>query len=313
MTQGRAWLQLIRYKNLLIVAATQWLLWYSVILPLHPLLLSPFHTALLVLSTVLIAAAGYIINDYFDLRIDALNRPQKLVLGPVIKPNRAIIAHFALNIVALLLAGYLAYQLHHAYLAAIQLCSTVLLWYYSTHFKRQFMIGNVVVASLTALTLLLMIVYEPTLWPAHGFPKLWQLEPMALPFLIICFVAYFAFFLTWIREIVKDMEDFKGDAAEGCHTLPIIWGLRNTKFFVLALQTLVVFPLVFAGLFLQNILGYYILLCIVLPLLIWTSFFFTQSTTIHFTVCSKYLKIIMVLGLGLLLVYRFQLYINHVA
>jgi 4-hydroxybenzoate polyprenyltransferase len=313
MTQWRAWLQLARYKNLLIVAATQWLLWYGVMVQVHPILLTPVHTALLVLSTVLIAAAGYIINDYFDLRIDALNRPQKLVLGPVIRPNRAIIAHFVLNIIALLLAGYLAYLLHRTYLAAIQLCSTVLLWYYSTHFKRQFIIGNVVVALLTALTLWLMCVYEPTLWPAHGFGALWQMQQHDMPFIIICFVAYFAFFLTWIREIVKDMEDFKGDAAEGCKTLPIIWGLRNTKLFVLALQALVVLPLAYAALFFHNFTGYYILLCIVLPLIIWTAFFFTQSTTLHFTACSKYLKLIMLLGIGLLLVYRFQLYINHVA
>jgi 4-hydroxybenzoate polyprenyltransferase len=311
--QISAWLQLVRWKNLLIVCATQLLLWYCVILPLHPLLLEPANMLLFSLCTLLIAAAGYIINDYFDLKIDALNRPQKVVLGKLIAPKRAIIAHFTLNILALVIAFYLAQKMRHPLFALFQLACTVLLWYYSTHFKRQFIIGNVVVAFLTAFTLMLMIIYEPSLWLTKGFPKLWEVTQRTMPFLIICFVAYFAFFLTWIREIVKDMEDFKGDAAEGCKTLPITWGLRKAKVFVLVLQALVVLPLAFAGLLLHNFLGYYILLCIALPLLIWTAFFFTQSTTLHFALCSKYLKIIMLLGIGLLLVYRFQLYLIHAA
>jgi len=111
--QTMPWLQLIRWKNLLIVFLTQFLAWWCVILPGMPVVLTPLHFLLLSLSTVLIAAAGYIINDYFDIKIDTINKPEKVVLEKIIPRKQAIIAHSLLNVVALILAGYVAAQAHH--------------------------------------------------------------------------------------------------------------------------------------------------------------------------------------------------------
>src|SRR5690606_14241475 len=104
-------------------------------------------------STVMIAGAGYIINDYFDIRIDNINRPEKMVLERTIPRRMAIIMHTALNLIALFLAGLVARKAGNYSWLLLQLCCTLLLWFYSTHFKRQFATGNIVVSLLTALTI----------------------------------------------------------------------------------------------------------------------------------------------------------------
>src|ERR1035437_8023658 len=107
------WLRLIRWKNLLIIFLAQLLAWWCVILPESPKILNPINFLCLSLSTILIAAAGHIINDYFDIKIDSINKPDKVVLETVIPRKQAIISHTALNIIALILAGYVAAQAHH--------------------------------------------------------------------------------------------------------------------------------------------------------------------------------------------------------
>ena len=114
----------------------------------EPLLLGFSNFLCLSLSTVLIAAAGYIINDYFDVKIDIINRPEKMVLEKRIPRRYGIIAHTVLNIVGLGLAAYVARQAGHYEWLILQVFCTVLLWFYSASFKRQFIIGNVVVACL---------------------------------------------------------------------------------------------------------------------------------------------------------------------
>src|SRR5215217_6986938 len=182
------WLRLIRWNNLLIILLTQLLAWWCVIVPLKrysglmirytetPLLLTPLNFSLVCLSTMLIAAAGYIINDYFDIRIDAINKPDEVILERQIPRRMAIIVHSALNIIALVL-----------YEPAIK-----------SYLTSSFIIKSSDLGS--------------TINPAY----------------VLYFFCFFAFILTWIREIVKDMEDYKGDAEEGCITMPIQWGLKKT-------------------------------------------------------------------------------------
>jgi 4-hydroxybenzoate polyprenyltransferase len=130
------WLQLIRWQNLLIIFFTQLLAWWCVVLPESPTVLSPLNFGCITLSTVFIAAAGYIINDYFDIRIDSINKPDKVVLEKIIPRKEAIISHGVLNILALLLAGFVAGQAHHPEWILLQVGCAVLLWFYSTDLKR---------------------------------------------------------------------------------------------------------------------------------------------------------------------------------
>ncbi|MCW3121304.1 MAG: ubiquinone biosynthesis protein UbiA [Flavipsychrobacter sp.] len=297
------WLQLIRWKNLLVIFLTQLLAWWCIVIPAGPAVLYPVNFLCIALSTVLIAAAGYIINDYFDVKIDSINKPDKVVLEKAIPRKQAIILHTVLNFIALVLAVYVARQAYHYEWVLLQLVCTLLLWFYSTHFKRQYVTGNLVVALLTALTMLTLFIYEPTLqYLVHtGIPS-------SLPVWVLFIYAYFAFMLTWMREIVKDMEDIKGDEAEQCVTMPIKKGLSYATRFTIMLSLLAVIPLVFASGILfgfgYNLLAGYIIVLLALPLIAWSVFITRSTAEEHYSNASHLLKLIMILGVCSLLIYH---------
>lgn len=309
------WLQLIRWQNLLIILLTQFLAWWYVVVPESPVVLNVTNFCCLAFSTILIAAAGYIINDYFDVKIDTINRPEKVVLEKTIPRKQAIIAHAVLNIIALGLAGFVAVQAHHYEWLLLQVVCITLLWFYSTDFKRQYVTGNVVISLLTALTVIALIIYEPAIqreatMPLRGGVS-WH-SNSSLPVWLLLFYAYFAFMLTWMREIVKDMEDFKGDEAEGCATMPVKRGLKFAVRYILMLSALVIIPLAIASSVLYThsyrLLAWYIIVLLVIPLVIWSVFINNGFAVQHYHKASRVLKIIMLLGVCSLLVYHLQLY-----
>ena len=211
--------RLIRVQNLLIVVLTQYLA--RVFLVGSPTARPETHwlsalgdptMLLLSFSTVCIAAAGYIINDYFDVKIDIINKPERVVIGRYLKRRMAMGAHQVLNIIGCLVGLYLS-----RWVFVVDVLSVTLLWFYSAQFKRQPFIGNVIVAFLTALSLIILAVYYRR-----------NVE-------LLLIYALFSFVISLVREIIKDMEDIRGDARFGCRTLPIVWGLRRTKYFLYAL------------------------------------------------------------------------------
>lgn len=212
-------LRLIRVQNLLIVVLTQFLARIFLIgpepdsAPTHWLRILTDPTIwLLSLSTVFIAAAGYIINDYFDVKIDLVNKPDRVVIGRYLKRRVAIGAHQLLSVIGCLIGLYLS-----RWVFVIDVMSVSLLWFYSAQFKRQPLIGNIVISLLTALSFIVLAVYYR------------QNAQMLLIY------ALFSFGISLIREIIKDMQDIRGDARFGCRTLPIIWGLRRTKYLLYVL------------------------------------------------------------------------------
>jgi 4-hydroxybenzoate polyprenyltransferase len=311
------WLRLIRWQNLLIVFLTQALAWACVIMPLQyhtevALLLNPTNFLLVSLSTITIAAAGYIINDYFDIKIDIINRPDTVILEKRIPLKMAILTHSLLNAAGIFMAIIVARRAGHYSYVALQASCSVLLWFYSTHFKRQFMIGNVVVAILTSLTMVALMLYEPAIHYYATQPAFIPFKSNSIPNPAYVLIIYtcFAFTLTWMREIVKDMEDFKGDANEGCITMPIKWGLKRSARFTQLLGLLAITPLVFGAVKLiiaeWYVLGIYTILLIAMPVAIWILTLNTKATTQHYHSMSRWLKIIMVSGIGSLILYYFQ-------
>ncbi len=311
------WLRIIRWKNLTIILLTQVLVWWCVVLPEDPEVLKPVHFSYIVLSTLLIAAAGYIINDYFDFKIDLINKPEKVVLEKIIPRKHAIIAHAILNSAALVLAGIVALKAHHPEWLLLQVACIALLWFYSTDFKRQYITGNIAISVLTALTIIIFFVYEPALHHEFSLPVLagvsWH-SGSSLPFWTLLVYAYFAFMLTWMREIVKDMEDYKGDESEGCLTLPIKRGLKYSTGFAMVLSLLVVMPLAGAAGLLYHykyvLLPFYIALFLILPIVLWSFFLNRGFTKLHYHTSSRILKVIMLLGICSLLIYHLELYAN---
>lgn len=306
-------MRLVRWPNLLIIFFTQAAVWLCVVQPYSAALDLP-HVALLSLSTVAIAAAGYLINDYFDIRIDAVNHPEKFILEKKIHRRIAIILHSVLNALGLFLAVIVARHGGSYWPVLLHITCTALLWFYSTHFKQRFMVGNVVVALLTALAVLVLLFYEPVLKQMLMLPALsnWVNNRTTVnPAYLIAGYAYFAFVLTWMREVVKDMEDIRGDSAEGCDTMPIRWGLLRSSRFTQALGLLAIAPLAYgaARLVLAGVhtlpLGLYLFAAVVGPLAVWTARLTAKASTTHYTRASRWLKIIMVLGVGFLFLYRY--------
>jgi 4-hydroxybenzoate polyprenyltransferase len=232
-----------------------------------------FRFFLLVFSTGLIAAAGYIINDYYDIKIDLVNKPKRVVIGKGITRRYAILLHTLLSFAGIGIGIFLDWRI-----GVVNFVSAFLLWWYSNDLKRQPFIGNAVVAVLTALS----IVIVDALYLTGNS--------------MIFIYATFAFFITLIREIIKDMEDLKGDDTFGCKTLPIIWGLRKTKqalYFILLIFCLTVVVINF---FYVKLPLYYFVIFLFLPLLLLLATLIRADTKKDFAWLSTFCKIIMLLG-----------------
>ena len=241
-----AFLRLIRYPNLIYIALTQFLLQYCVVAPVleyngeGPSLSWPSFF-LLSLSTVLIAAAGNIINDYFDINIDIINKPEKMVLDKIINRRWAMAWHTIFNMAGVSIGFIVAWQIGHIYLGFTQVICSLILWFYSTSFKRQILIGNVLISLLTALAVVVVGFYEKQIY--ESFEAI--MSPTGRKLIqVIGVYALFAFVISLVREIVKDLEDMIGDAKDGCRTIPIVWGVEPAKricyMLLLALQILIV-------------------------------------------------------------------------
>jgi len=232
-------LKLIRFPNLLIIVLTQMLVRWCLIQPMLAFRqLSPafsdFQFSLLVLSTVLIAAAGYIINDYYDTDADQINKPEKVIIGKSIGKSTALFFYWSFNIIAVLAGFYLGFKMNMPNLVTIQLLSCGMLWFYSESYKKMLLVGNLVIAVLAALVPLLVGVYELIAERGTGAVLSPYFPYSTIP-LFITGYALFAFLTTLTREIIKDIEDTEGDRADNCTTLPIVWGTNAAKFIIIFL------------------------------------------------------------------------------
>ncbi len=251
LRQLRSILRLVRFPNLVIIAATQYAMRYLLMEPLLPsgtftLQFGKVQFFLLVLSTILIAAAGYIINDYFDTQTDMINKPARVVVGVRISRRVAMTMHALLNIIGVGLGIYLSFYIKLPALSLVFITATGLLWFYSTNYKRQFLVGNLSVAFLTGLVPLMVVLFEiPLLNREYGQVMLRYDANFNYIFAWIGGFSFFAFLTTLIREVIKDAEDFKGDMASGMKTIPIILGTRWTKVVIIGLIGLTLFMLLF--------------------------------------------------------------------
>ena len=251
LRQLRSIFKLVRFPNLVIIAATQYSMRYLVMEPLLPsetftLQFGDLQFFLLVLSTIFIAAAGYIINDYFDTQADLINKPARVVVGVRISRRVAMILHAILNIIGVGIGVYLAFYIKLPALAFVFVIATGLLWFYSTNYKRQFLVGNLSVAFLTGLVPLMVVLFEiPLLNREYGQVMLRNEASFNYIIAWVGGFSFFAFLTTLIREVIKDAEDFEGDRAYGMKTVPIVLGTRWTKVVVVVLIGLTVFMLIY--------------------------------------------------------------------
>ena len=321
-----AFFRLIRLPNLLIIALLQYAVRYGIIYPVltrndFHLALSEWDFLLIVLATVMIAAAGYIINDYFDLKADRINKPQRIIIDRYIKRRVAMGAHIVINSLALLIAVYESYKIGMVQLFLIFALSAGLLWYYSISFKRQILIGNIVIAFLAALVPFTAGVYEllalknDAYYQIHNYIFKYTTETdkvtydemaLIMSHNIVMFwkwvigLSFFAFLTTFIRELIKDIEDIDGDKKIGCRTFPIVYGVKKSKQLLTVLLFILFISVVMYVRYLlnqHNFIGVgYIVAAILIPLGIFYLKLSTAETKQDFSKLSSLAKYIILAG-----------------
>ena len=237
--------RLIRLTNLIIIAFTMIGVSFFIFRN-NSYLKIDFNTidfGLLVFSTMIIAAAGNMINDYFDIKADRINKPQKLIISKYMKKRWAIVLHWGLNVMAVLISIYLSVKYHSLLFVFVHILSMNLLWFYSIYFKKKLFIGNFVIALLTGMVPLLSVWFfrilnESSLPynPFHSNTWSTKLDYSFIYFLTIC-----AFIQNLAREISKDIQDISGDKVIAVYSLPMKFGIRKTGIFVALLLQLPVF------------------------------------------------------------------------
>lgn len=299
-----AFFKLIRVLNLLFIALTQTLFQYAIVVPMmqykpHSPALSLQYFSLLVLSSVLIAAAGYIINDYFDLNIDRINKPGRIVVEKVIKRRWAIIWHLVLSFSGVLIGFYVGWKVGVFWLGFANLGCVIALWFYSTTFKKKLLAGNIIISLLTAWVVLVVgFATHYRMVTDAGFYGL-QFASKLLRYTFL--YAGFAFIICLIREVVKDVEDMAGDAKYGCRTMPIVWGVHVAKVFAgtwLAVLTAALF-IVFAYVLQLKwwLSAAYCFFLVIVPLLVVLRKFVKAETIKDFSKLSGLIKLVMFTGI----------------
>ena len=284
-------LKLVRFKNLIIIVLTQLLIKYILINPYsHKISLNNFDFNLLMLSTVLIAAAGNIINDYFDIKVDKLNN-RKIIIGESIKRRIAILLHLFFSSIGIILGFYLAWKVKLITLGFVNLFCVISLWYYSTYLKRKPVSGNILVAALSALVLIVVPLFDLIPNPGVNFSEIFNK---------IILYSLFAFLFSFIREIIKDLEDLEGDKKSGMNTFAIAIGLQKTKTVLKILTTLILSSFLYILSITTSLSSFsflYLLFLLTIPLFVFFVLLFKSKTKQDFNMLSTILKLIMVAGI----------------
>ncbi|MCA6448590.1 MAG: geranylgeranylglycerol-phosphate geranylgeranyltransferase [Chitinophagaceae bacterium] len=309
-----AFFRLIRWPNLVFIALTQVLFEFCIYRSIYPVVnadgseISRF--ILLMLASVLIAAAGYIINDYFDLNIDQVNKPDKVVVNTIISRRWVIFWHMFLSLLGLFFTVSALPMNDYWHLVLANLASIILLWFYSTTLKKQLLIGNVLISLLTAWVILVIFFSKYPL-SIHSLLLADKNEVRFFRYAIL--YASFAFVISLIREVVKDMEDREGDRKYGCRTMPIVWGLNASKVFVAVWVIVLVAVL---GILQVYVIPFgwwhsalYCLLLIILPLLWVLRQLYRANSAEDFHQISTVIKLVMLTGI--VSMFFFRIYLVH--
>ena len=228
-----AFFRLVRWPNLVFIGLTQGLFEYCIFQKVYGIqYVTPEeqHRFLyLMIASVLIAAAGYIINDYFDLNIDQINKPGRVVVNVIISRRWVIFWHMFLSLLGLFFTVLALPVATYWHLVLANLASIVLLWFYSTNLKKQLLIGNILISLLTAWTIGILFFSKYPLI----INELMDVDYREIRFFRFAVLyASFAFVISLIREVIKDLEDREGDRKYACRTMPIVWGINASKVFI---------------------------------------------------------------------------------
>ncbi|MDX1938150.1 MAG: geranylgeranylglycerol-phosphate geranylgeranyltransferase [Flavihumibacter sp.] len=310
-----AFLRLVRWPNLVFIVLTQLLFYYCIVTPaLQPgasNTLTPFLLGLLIASSVLIAAAGYIINDYFDLNIDQVNKPEAIVINKIIRRRWAIIWHLSLSAIGVVLAFYVGYKISNLLLGVLNLICVLLLWVYSTSLKKRLLMGNIVISLLTAWVVLVIYFCEFNAVKWLDAASAGYQHYLQRLFRLAVIYSGFAFIISLIREVVKDIEDMQGDAKYGCRTMPIVWGVPASKMFVAVWLVVLILAIIIIHVYglmqFWWVAPVYGLVAIVGPLVYMLLQFYKASTPAHYHRISQLIKLVMFTGILSMIFFKWHI------
>ena len=293
-----AFFKLIRWKNLLLILYVQILLKFLVFSSFNiETNLSLVQFIILLISLLLISAAGYIINDILDIKTDLINKPEKVIVTNKISIEKAQRLYLALNATGIILGIGLSLNIEKPSYSFIFIGASLLLYYYSKKFKSKPLIGNFIVSMLTAFSIFILYLFD--------INSNIQIRNQQLITTVILGLSVVAFFLNFSREIVKDIEDVKGDYKLKMNTLPILIGNKRASQIA---SILCIFPL---GLLIYSVLNFasaykltslYVVVFIIIPLLYVALKLLKAKSIKDFKKLSAFLKIIMFLGVNALFI-----------
>jgi 4-hydroxybenzoate polyprenyltransferase len=306
-------LQLIRFPNLVIIAATLLAVRYLVIVPeffqmgVKPAISTP-EFILIVANAMIIAAGGYILNDVFDIEIDRINHPDRMIIEKVFSRNEGVQIAVILLLLAFCLGIIISLRIASVLPALVFLVAILVVWWYAARLKKTLIWGNLAVACMTACTIGMIWLFE---LDATGLIQ----KPVAQTGFvskIILSVMIFAGGLNFVREIVKDMEDMQGDSMVNCRSLPVVAGIKITHWVVNSLTLFILILLVVSQVWLWNkelkYVSGWLMVMVVLPLIVFLLLVNRAETKQQYHRASSFLRWIMVLGLATLVV----LHLNQV-
>jgi len=320
------YIKLIRPLNLLIVIVTMYLFRLCLVtaspykLFYVSAVLSNLEFLLLVLATVFIAAGGYVINDIFDVDIDSVNKPQKVIISNQVAETDAYNFYKILCVLGVVCTLILAFMTKNFRLATLPVIVMVILNFYAHTFKKQLIVGNFMIALCTSFTILLIALFESSYKGELSANESYIRSGVA-----IAAVMYgaFAFLTTFLRELIKDIEDMKGDEQYDAKTIPIVFGIKGAKLtayllIFLLMGLLVSFAWFFPQVNLKNV-SYFIGFGLILPLLVLIFLIFRANSSKNYHLISNLIKVFMVLGIASMLYFRsgngpylFVQYINSI-
>ncbi|NNF02352.1 MAG: UbiA family prenyltransferase [Bacteroidia bacterium] len=284
------------------IAATQLLLYFFLFEPILQYMgyspsLNYLQFGLLSLSTILIAAGGYIINDVNDIEIDKINKPGKNMIGIALKRSNAMIMYYTITTIGIIIGVYLSVVLREQYLSLVNVFCAAMLWWYAVSLKRTILLGNILVALMIAASIVVVYLFEPRAYSNEVF------------YYIIAAYASFAFIINLARELIKDLEDVAGDKEHHAKTLAVVSKPFVSKAIISLLITLLISTLSYFQ-YLQivenEILVFmYITFLIQIPLLLLLIFIWVFNTTGAYHRLGIFTKLIMLSGvLSILLFYK---------
>ncbi len=261
-----------RLPNLLVIALAQILSAYMLSAnQLHDFI--DFRLVLLVVSTMMVAAGGYIINDYYDQKIDMVNRPEKVVIGFILSRRKAIAAHLFISVLAISLGFIVSWKI-----GLLHIFSVCLLWFYSNLLRRYF-IGKITIAVLACLSIL-----------AVG------LMMEVVSYRLMAFSAFGASII-WIRELIKDLENAPGGRAFGVESMPEVWGISGTKHFILLIGLVSIVLLIYFLIEVESRWFTYYYMGMAGPVIIFSVLLFRADRKLHFTRLRRFTNFLILAGL----------------